>query len=158
MRLNPRISQETRKRLDEHLPNWKSVNLAYRPRKGWIKAIREALGMSSRQLAIDMGKANSEILGMEQREEKGTISLQTLEKAALALHCRLVYALVPEADSLETLVHFRATQAAEKIVSATANSMSLEDQKVTGEKTKTQIMDLAFELEHKLDPRIWNQK
>lgn len=159
MRLNPRICFESRKRLDEQLRAWQTFrSFSYRPRKGWIKAIREALGMSSRQLAKNLGKTSPEVLAMEHREEKGKITLQILEQAAEALHCRFAYALVPDADSLEVMVHARAMDTAEKIVKTTSNSMSLEDQKIADEKTKNQIKDLAYNLERKLDPRIWGSK
>lgn len=156
MRLNARVCFESRKRLDEQLQLWE--HFAYRPRKGWIKAIREALGMSSRQLAENLGKTNSEILAMERREEQGKVTLQTLEKAASALRCRFVYALVPEAQSLEVMVHAHAEEAARRIVMAASHSMTLEDQQVVDPQTQAQIKNLAFELERKLDPRIWSRK
>lgn len=156
MRLNPRIIFDSRKRLDEQLRPWEPFRkFNYHPPKGWIKAIREALGMSSRQLAKNMKKMNSEILAMERREAEGKITLHTLKQAAQALGCRLVYALVPD-HSLESMVHNRAMDAAQRIVSQTSQSMLLENQKVTDQKTEAQRKDLAFELERKLDPRIWS--
>lgn len=158
MRLNPRISFESRRRLDEHLRALRPfLAFFYRPRKGWIKAIREALGMSSRQLAKNLGKTNSEILALEKREEEDKITLQTLKRVASALNCSLVYALVPDADSLQTMVHTHAVVAAARTVKSTSNSMSLEGQGITDAITKAQIEDLAFELERRLDPRIWDQ-
>lgn len=158
MKRNPRIIFESRKRLDQQLQVWEEFrHFVYCPPKGWIKAIREALGMSSRQMAENLGKTNSEILSMEQREAEKKITLQTLEKAASALQCKLVYFLVPFAP-LERVVEANAYEAAEKIVAATNNSMALEDQKVSDEATKSQIKDLAFEMTRKLDPRIWSKK
>ncbi|MBK8840867.1 MAG: helix-turn-helix domain-containing protein [Hyphomonadaceae bacterium] len=73
---------------------------AERPARGWIKAIREALGMTTAQLAARMGVAQPRITELEKREAGRVVTLQSLERAAEALDCRLVYILVPN-DSLE---------------------------------------------------------
>ena len=66
------------------------------PRRGWVHAIKEALGMSNRQLAGRVGvKASQTVEDMQEHEVSGTIKLQTLRKLANALDCQLVYALVP---------------------------------------------------------------
>lgn len=155
MKLNRRICFETRSRLDQQLKQWQHLSGVPPPRKGWIKSIREALGMSSRQLASNLGKTNAGILAIEHREAQGKVTLATLEKVAQALRCQLVYALVPEASSLEDLVNIRAREAARRIVRATAHSMALEAQSVPDERARAQIDELAFELKQKMDPRIW---
>lgn len=165
MRKNPRIGFETRKRLDqEFLDHWKSFFSAtwypestYRRAKGWIKSIRTALGMSSRQMAKFMGKTNPEILALEKREALGTITLESLDQAARALGCHLIYALVPNRHySLESLLDEQATQAAKSIVKKTSHSMALENQQVDITREREQISDLAHEMKQKLDPKIWS--
>ena len=158
MKLNKRISHEMRKRLDDQLARWRSVEFFYRPRKGWVKSIRESLGMSSRQLAHRLDKSNSDILAIEKREVQGKVTLETMEKMAEALDCQFVYALLPHADSLEEKLEFEAKKVAEKIVNSTYHSMGLENQKTSEKIMKDHIKDLAHELKAKLDPRIWNQK
>src|ERR1700730_5919753 len=66
-----------------------------RPSKGWIRAIRDALGMTSAQLAHRLGVSQPRIIELEKSEASGTVTLNTLQRAAEALGCRLVYALVP---------------------------------------------------------------
>src|SRR5216683_882120 len=82
--------------LEQLLSPYRGVAGLKRPRLGWIRAIREALGMSAPQLARRARiKAAQSIKDMQKDEVDGTIRLQTLEKIANALECDLVYALVP---------------------------------------------------------------
>lgn len=156
MKLNPRICIDMRKRLDNQLKSWANMRLwSYKPRKGWLKSIRESLGMSSRQMAKHLGKSNADVLAMEKREAQNRITLETLEIAAESLGCRLVYALVPS-TTLEEMVNSNANKAAQRIVQKTSHNMGLENQNITKDEVQAQIEDLAFELKNKLDPRIWN--
>lgn len=77
------------------------------PIRGWIKAIREALGMTSAQFAARLGVKQPSVVAIEQSEARGSIQLDTLRRAAAALDCTLVYALVPN-GSLEEIVRNRA--------------------------------------------------
>src|SRR5262249_26953010 len=72
------------------------------PRDGWISAIREALGMSVRDMARRMAIAPSSASRIEQREREGAITLAALRKAAAALDCELVYAVVPRREFLDS--------------------------------------------------------
>lgn len=159
MKINNRISHETRKRLDfrTRVQEWPSPFVPGL-REGWIKTIRTALGMSSRELARRMGKTNSEILAIEKREAQNKVTLETLEKAAEAMGCRLVYAILPATGNFDGMVTAQAEKAASRIIAQTKQSMQLEDQEVDDETTKNQIEDLAHELKQKLDPRIWRQE
>ena len=65
------------------------------PVKGWIKAIRDSLGMTAAQLANRMGISQSTLTAMEKAEARGAIQLSSLRRAAEAMNCTLVYALVP---------------------------------------------------------------
>lgn len=158
MKLNKRISHEMRKRLDDQLERWKRMGFFYRPREGWLKSIRESLGMSSRQLGLRLGKSSPGILAIEKRESQGKIMLETLQKVATALDCQLVYALVPYADSLEQALEAGAKKTAEQIVKKTHLSMRLEDQATSKKIMEEQVKDLTHELKNKLDQRIWNEK
>jgi predicted DNA-binding mobile mystery protein A len=115
-----------RQHLDIRLEN-QAVRPA--PPRGWIRAIRTALGMSTVQLARRMGVSQPSVVGMEQSESIGRIQLDTLHRAAEALQCRLVYVLVPN-EPLESMVQKRARQIAEGYLNATEHSMKLEGQSV----------------------------
>ncbi len=130
MRVRERAT--ARKQLDKRLnilhilPN---VEILARPPRGWIKAIREAIGMTTAQLGRRLGVSQPRVLGIEKAEVSGSITLDSLERAARALDCRLVYALVPR-KPLESLVEDRALELAKKRLWATSHSMALENQRV----------------------------
>ncbi len=127
MRAQERAS--ARKQLDKRLNILQNVDVLARPPRGWIKAIREALGMTGAQLGNRLGVSQPGVLGIEKAEASGSITLESLERAARALDCRLVYAIVPR-KPLEFLVEDRACTLAKKRLRATSHSMALEDQRV----------------------------
>src|SRR5579872_6383642 len=89
-----RIAAQSRVRLDERFASLSEVPFAT-PVRGWIKAIREAIGMSTAQLARRAGVRQPSIVAIEQSEAKGSIEIATLRRVAAALDCKLVYALIP---------------------------------------------------------------
>ena len=97
------------------------------PRGGWIRTIREALGMSLRQLAARAGLSKTATASIERNEEKGVARLESLRRLAEAMDCELVYAIVPR-SSLEEVIATQARQAAEQMVGRVADSMELEAQ------------------------------
>jgi predicted DNA-binding mobile mystery protein A len=97
------------------------------PPKGWIKAIRESLGMTARQLAARMGLAPSRIPRIEQDEVTGATTLRTLRQTAAALNCAFVYAFVP-IESLDNILRERATQKAREDIFLLDHTMRLENQ------------------------------
>lgn len=100
------------------------------PRRGWVHAVKEALGMSNRQLAKRVGvKASQSVEDMQEYEVSGTIKLQTLRKLANALECDLVYALVPR-KPLDEIRRDRAVMVARRLLKRVSHSMKLEDQGV----------------------------
>ena len=103
-----------------------------RPQKGWIRAIREATGITVREMAKRLRKAPSVAAHLEGSEAEYRITLGRLREAADALGCQLVYALVPKSGSLQELGEQRARTKAAENVRAVEHSMALEDQAVGG--------------------------
>lgn len=157
MKLNKRSLHQQRKQLDERLKDWLSVGQVPRPRSGWLRAVRESLGMTSRQLAYLLSTDNAAVLRMEKREIEKKVTLEALEKAAQAMGCKLVYAIVPS-QSLETIVDQKAHEAAAKMLRSVSHSMKLEKQELTADANRAQLKDLAQELKTKLDPVLWEKK
>ncbi len=91
--------------------------LPARPARGWIRAIRDALGMTSRQLATRLDVSQSAVAQLERSEVAGSIRLDSLRRAADALGCDLVYALVPR-TTLEQTVADRAASVARAEIGA----------------------------------------
>ncbi len=108
------------------------------PSNGWVRAIRQSLGMTSTQLAGRMGISQPSALETEARERDGGITLNALRKAANALGCELHYVLVPK-TSLASARHAQAEHVAKQRVSQIAHSMSLEQQPMSNAAIKSAV-------------------
>lgn len=120
---------QARARLDERFAAIGPAARFTPPARGWVRAIRRALGMTGSQLASRMGVKQPSINALERSEAKGSIELATLRRAAVALDCELVYALVPN-KPLEAKVHERARDFVLRRLEPVEHSMLLEDQEV----------------------------
>lgn len=114
------------------------------PVKGWIRAIRDALGMTAEQLANRLGVKQPTLHKLEQSEVKGSIELATLRRVAAALDCTLVYAFVPK-QSLEETVRARARSFTRRRFVPVEHSMLLEDQKVEGKAEEERVDEVLRE-------------
>jgi predicted DNA-binding mobile mystery protein A len=127
----PRVANEvsirSRELLDAHFDEWQQLRGLARPPRGWIRAIREALGMSAAALAGRLGTTSGAVTRLEQSEAADRIRLDTLRRAADALGCDLVYLLVPRRP-LTAVVRDRARELAHYQIAATEQTMRLEDQ------------------------------
>jgi predicted DNA-binding mobile mystery protein A len=128
--------------LDEALTPFRGLHRRPPPRQGWIRTIREGLGMSLRQMAERAGLSKTAARSAEANEAKGTIQLKSLRTLADALDCDLVYALVPK-TSLRRLVEERATHVADRMVERVSDSMELEEQGVAPKERRRQRDDMA---------------
>jgi len=146
-----------RKNLDKRLNSFRISDNFARPPKGWVRAIREALGMTSAQLGKRIGVTQSRAFDIEKAEVSGRITLDSLERAARALDCRLVYALVPR-EPLESIAEDRALKLARKKLKSTSHSMALEDQRVDREDEERQIQELAKRLLEKSGSALWEEE
>ena len=81
--------------LDTQLKPLRDMEPLIRPGRGWIKAIREALGMTTGQYAKRLGVSQPRVAALERAEADGVVTLKSLRQAAEALDCDFVYALVP---------------------------------------------------------------
>lgn len=88
--------------LDATLNRIPCLRVVQRPAKGWLRAVREALGMSGRQFARRLGVSAPCITALEKKELSGSVTIKTMRRAAEALDCVFVYALVPR-ESLSEL-------------------------------------------------------
>jgi predicted DNA-binding mobile mystery protein A len=155
MRAQERAS--ARKQIDKRLNKLRNSDALSRPPRGWIKAIREALGMTTTQFGKRLGVSQSTALGFEKSEVSKGITLETLERAARALDCRLVYALVPS-KPLELLVEDQARELAKKRLRATSHSMALEDQRVDEADERDHLERLVQKLLNQPGSALWENK
>src|SRR5687768_8431485 len=123
--------------LDKRIAALRPLTGTAKPSRGWVRAIRETLGMTTRQLADRMGISQPTLVRLEKSEAAGTITLSSLERAAEALGCRVVYALVPHKSLTET-IEGRASALAEQQLASVEQTMRLEAQGVRDEKQRKQ--------------------
>jgi predicted DNA-binding mobile mystery protein A len=99
-----------------------------RPQKGWIRALREAMGVSYTELGDRLQASRSLAAQQERAEVDDRITLKSLRTCAAALDCELVYAFVPRGSSIEEALAARTRATASQAVRRVEHSMALEDQ------------------------------
>jgi predicted DNA-binding mobile mystery protein A len=122
-------ARQARRILDEKYATGTVGAVRVRPRSGWIKAVRTALGMSQDTLAKRLGVTRAAVTHLESAERDGAITLSKLSEVAAALNCTLVYALVPD-SSLEEVVRQQAARVVDRQLGYVNATMTLEDQAV----------------------------
>jgi predicted DNA-binding mobile mystery protein A len=113
--------------IDRMVQPLRSIKLP-RPPKGWIRALREAMDVSSGELAQRLQANRSLASQQEKAEVDDRITLRSLRACADALDCDLVYAFVPRSSTIEETLAARARAAASHTVRRVEHSMALEDQ------------------------------
>lgn len=125
--------------MEEVLSPFRKLIDTEKPRSGWVRALRETLGMTNVQLARRLGrKAPQTIEAMQENEITETIKLRTLRELADALGCRLVYALVP-IKPLDEMRHDRARVLATELLRTVSHSMKMENQGVSEKEEARQL-------------------
>lgn len=146
-----------RRQLDKRLKLLENSDTLIRPPKGWLRAVREALGMTAQQLADRLGISQPRVLAIEKAEVNGSITLRTLERAAQALDCRLVYALVPR-EPLEQLVEKRASDLARRRLRSARHNMALEAQGVDLADERAQLEQLTRRILERAGSELWREE
>lgn len=142
------------KQTEELVRPFRRLVHAQTPRGGWVRAIREALGMSAQQLGTRVRVKRQTIENLERSEAGGRISLDSLNRVAKALGCRVVYALVPE-EPLDELRRERARLVAESIVRPVSHSMRLEAQSIGKREEQRQKEELVQKLLQGNPKKLW---
>lgn len=148
--LHKKLIQE---QLDATLARLACMRDVQRPARGWLRAVREALGMSGRQFARRLGVSAPWITTLEKKELAGAVTINTMRQAAEALDCVFVYAVIPR-ESLAAIVRKRAEALAAKRLARVSHSMLLEaqqlsdaeQQKAFAAEVETLIRDMPREL------------
>jgi predicted DNA-binding mobile mystery protein A len=143
--MSSELSRLRLEQLQESLAAYDVLRPKRMPSRGWLKEIREAMGLTERQFAIRAGVSGAAIHKSEQSEAEERISLGQLRKLANHLDCDLVYAVMPR-KPLTEVVQSRARQIALNEVSGIAHSMSLEDQRPTNDRIQKQVIRRTDEL------------
>ena len=146
-----KTAAEARRSLDRVLAPYRALN-SWRPPRGWIRAIRDAFGMTGGQLGRRLGISQSTVQKLERSEREGTIQLSSLRRVAEALNCELVYTFVPR-EPLGRIYETAAREVALRDLQAISHSMALENQSVNDPDEDDRLRRF---IEDELDPReVW---
>ncbi|MBA3007293.1 MAG: helix-turn-helix domain-containing protein [Desulfocapsa sp.] len=85
--MKTKYKQIARRQLDTTLAMFGEAKRVQFPAKGWIRAVREALGMSGKQLAQRLHVSQPRVYKLEQSEPSGALTLKTMRQVAEALDC-----------------------------------------------------------------------
>jgi DNA-binding Xre family transcriptional regulator len=83
-----------RKKLDREMRYYRLAAREHNPTNGLLRAVREALRVPLKEMTERTGVERSGLLGLEEREETGSITLRSLERMAEAMGCKVAYGLV----------------------------------------------------------------
>ena len=122
-----------------------------RPQQGWLKTIREFLGMTTTQLAKRLEISQPRIVAMEKNERN--VKISTMERIADTLNCDFSYAFVPR-ENIDNIIYNQAKKKAQKILDKVNKNMGLENQLA---KTDDLLKDIIEELLDGNIARIWDE-
>src|SRR6202790_4919377 len=105
--MKPEYRELRRKQLDTLIEMFPHTDQVTRPQRGWLRAIREALGISQQEVATATQIRRESLIGFEKAEASDRITMRNLRRIADAMGCELVYAIVPKSGSIEELAEQR---------------------------------------------------
>jgi predicted DNA-binding mobile mystery protein A len=94
------------------------------PRAGWIRAIRDALGISQSQIARRVGVSRATVQQWERAEARRRITVHSLDQVAAAMGCAVALAIVPKVGTLDDV---RRRQARAKAIAIVKKEDAPED-------------------------------
>ena len=122
------------------------------PQQGWLRTIREFLGMTTTQLAQRINVSQPRVVNMEKNEKN--IKISTMERIANALNCDFFYVFIPR-ENIDDIIYNQAKQKALKILNKVNQNMGLENQLAN---TDELLEDLIKELLDGNISRIWDKE
>lgn len=125
------------------------------PTKGWIRAIRNGLGMSIRQLAARMKVSASRIQRLEKDELVGAVTIRSMRRAAEAMDCVFVYAILPK-DDLGSILKRQAQLKANEHMKRISHTMGLEAQSLDSEINEEMFKTLVQNLIDEKGSKLWD--
>jgi len=155
--MKPKYKQIARRQLDVTLNKFNEVKTVQLPAKGWIRVVREVLGMSGKQLAGRLKVSQPRVFKLEQDEPAGALTLKTMRQVAEALDCIFVYALVPR-SSLEETVRTQAKVVAAERLQRVSHTMLLEAQGLSAGEQQASLDAVVEELVRETPKDLWDMK
>lgn len=144
-----------REQLDASLKRFSPLLNVSAPPKGWIRAIRDALGMTAKQLANRLNVAQQAVARIEKEEPAGSVTIKTMRRIAECLDCIFVYGFVPR-TSLEETIARQAKKVAIQRLTQASQTMSLENQALSTVENEQALSNLVDEFIRTLPSALWN--
>ena len=113
--------------------------------------------MTTRQLGKRLGVSQPRVVKLEQSEPAGAITLESLQRAAEALGCRLVYAFVPLKPLTETIEE-RVSSITERQLASVEQTMRLEAQEVTNKARREEARQQIVKEVLRRPARLWDER
>jgi len=142
--------------LNSKMQAFTSLQKVAMPPTGWVKAIRNAIGMSMLQLGNRLSITKQSVQDIERREKDGSITIKALKETARALDMQLIYGFVPNDGSLEALIDRKAKELATHIVQRTSNTMKLEEQENSKQRIEKAIEERATIIKNEMPKTLWD--
>jgi predicted DNA-binding mobile mystery protein A len=146
-----------REQLDETMKSFESLKTMSAPRKGWIRAIRDTLGMTGVQLSKRLKVNQQRVARIEQDEVLGKVTLNTMQNAAEAMDCVFVYGVVAR-DSLEQIVRRQVGLVAKKRMARSNQMMRLEKQELSEADKAKAMQTIIDEIVETTPKSLWDEK
>ena len=152
--MKPKHKMLIREQLEITIDKLSCMRGVQRPAKGWLRAVREALGMTGKQFARRLNVSPPRISTLEKEELSGSVTLNTMRQAAEALDCIFVYAVIPR-KNLNDIVRKRARSLAAKRLARVSHSMLLEAQQLTDHEQQRVLDAETEELIRNMPKELW---
>jgi predicted DNA-binding mobile mystery protein A len=153
--MTARKKQLMRLQLADTLLRYAPIPADNTPRGGWIHAVRDALGMTQAQLAARLGITRQSVQDLEKSDAERRITLGSLDRAARAMNCRVVCAIVPQSGTLDDLRDRQAHAVASSMLETANHSMKLEAQGVANRERNRQRKLLAETILRESGRKLW---
>jgi predicted DNA-binding mobile mystery protein A len=128
------------------------------PPEGWLRTVRNALGMSGAEVAKKMGVTRGRVTQAEHAELTGSVTLKSMQATAEAMGCRFVYAIIPASGRIEDIITAQARKKAMALVGTASTHMALENQALPDDKIAQEVERLTREIAQEMAPDFWRDK
>lgn len=154
MSINKIVAQQYREKINQAIRQVSDLSM---PPEGWLRTVRNALGMSGTQLAKRLGVTKARVSRAERDELTGSVTLKSMKSMAEAMNCRFVYAVLPDQE-IERLIQKRAVQKARERIEAASVHMALEAQALDDELVSFEVERIASEIREKMPSDLWSDE
>ena len=155
--MKPKHIKLAREQLDATLGRFEPLKTLVPPGKGWIRAIRDAIGMTGEQLAKRLNINKQRVSRIEHDEKLGKVKIETLRNVAEAMDCVFVYAFIPN-DSLDQTVKEQAKEIAKKRMARSNQMMRLEKQELSETEKVKAMQTIIDEIVETMPKSLWDEK